>query len=147
RVRQSEHDVVIGHGQQLIALALGPLAAGPPLALGAMPITAAVMHVMFAVAGLAAKSHAAHGRRMTGEQVAADLAPLPVQHRIVEEAPERLLHAGRPSHEPSPGWTADRPGRHGSASPPAASGRSAWWYAGFDDRAGAAVRAPPVPVP
>ncbi len=108
RRRQGEHDVEVGHGQQIGLPPLQPSPGGLPLALRAVPVAAGVVADRRVGAAVAARDMAAERRRAAGSDRRHDLelaeaqmpamacregVAMPVQD--IRDLEKRPRHAGR----------------------------------------------------
>src|SRR5699024_9739312 len=98
-VWQRKDQMVVMYGQKLRLLPLGPLVGGSALALGTVPISAAVIPALLAVAFIALEQLPTQGGRATCLQMTAHLTSTWVQVRRIGKAFQDRLHRYRFAHD------------------------------------------------
>ncbi|NNF96494.1 MAG: hypothetical protein HKM94_06175 [Halobacteria archaeon] len=73
-MRQGEHQMVVGHRQDRLALLITPSLRRAPLALGAVAVTAGVIPRLLVVTVITVQLHTPQRLGPTGAEVGADLA-------------------------------------------------------------------------
>jgi len=127
-VRQGEHQVVVGHRQDRLALLIAPGLRRPPLALGTVTVTAGVIPGLLVVTLITVQMYAAQCLGPAGADVGADLGLTGTQRVLLTVTGQELMHDALQIifsvHDPPPGRQSGRCSYHhpGSSAP---NGRNA----------------------